>query len=232
MNHQEFLVIFKKHLRVAEPKRTSLLEEMKTHLDELPKDLDAVTTLGYPMDLARKYNRTHIGLLGSKTLLFGLPTIVTLFLFLFSWNGALSGMIQYASNRYEVFSFLIYVPIIFFILCASWCGVALRRTHFSTLSFGGLIMSALASPTVLLTLIEYIVWMHDPGRGYLGGIFGQGQMDPPAGYPFAWAWNLQQNFAVAMMGTILATMFIGFFAIITEPLFRFSGVKNIIVRKK
>lgn len=202
MTSSEFLAIFKKHLRVAEPQRASLIAEMQAHLDELESEQDPITALGYPMDLARKYNRTHIGPLGSTFLLFSLPAIFTLLVWVsFGSHGYYFGLPTWA-----IF-FTGYIPALTFLGFCALVGVALQRTHHPAFALLGLIVSSLISPTVVLVIIEYFSWLQDPGLGYLGAIFGQGHGDPPAGYPFQWAYNIQAAFGVAFMGTVAATTF-------------------------
>lgn len=57
MTSQEYLQSFQRHLRVAEPKRSEIIAEIKTHLFESQNSGD----FGDPKRLAARYNRTHIG---------------------------------------------------------------------------------------------------------------------------------------------------------------------------
>lgn len=61
MRTAEYLETFEKHLRVGEPKRSELLAEIRSHLNELGQNDDVEQTLGDPKKLSCKLNRTHIG---------------------------------------------------------------------------------------------------------------------------------------------------------------------------
>lgn len=201
MKHSEFLSIFRKHLRVVEPKRSSLIAELRGHLDELTPSQDPVSVLGYPMDLARKYNRTHIGLLGSLGLLLSLPTLVTLII----WS-----LFNPWTSFFQLpwtWMFLVgYIPLLLVLFISGWVGTALRRTHRPGFTLGAMVISSLLSPTLILLLIQYIAHLVDPHYGYLGGIFGQGYADPPMNAPFAWRYNLTMTFGMVLMGTIVASV--------------------------
>lgn len=79
MNHEQYLTEFTKRLRVAEPKRREIIAELKTHLAE-PGGTDPFTTLADPKQLARRYNRIHIGLLSHRWLFYLIPLVAVVFL--------------------------------------------------------------------------------------------------------------------------------------------------------
>ncbi len=79
MNSVKYISIFERHLLVGEPKRGEILAELSQHIKELKPDADIIASIGNPNQLARTYNRTHIGLLHSRVLLFLMP-LVSIFL--------------------------------------------------------------------------------------------------------------------------------------------------------
>lgn len=79
MTNVQFHKLFRDHLRIGEPARSSVLAEMQTHLNELDKNADPVQVLGRPKDLAHASNRTHIGFLSSRFRLFFVPWVFSIF---------------------------------------------------------------------------------------------------------------------------------------------------------
>lgn len=87
-DHKSFLISFSRRLLVGPPKREEILAELKTHLDDL--GANDPTTLGDPKALARQYNETHVGLLGSYPRMFGLVMAAGLLIWtldFINWTG-------------------------------------------------------------------------------------------------------------------------------------------------
>lgn len=63
MNSSEYIATFSNFLQTGHLQRQEIIDELKTHLDELPngaRDID--TQLGNPKLLAQKYDRVHLGI--------------------------------------------------------------------------------------------------------------------------------------------------------------------------
>lgn len=76
MTREQYIAIFTKHLRVGDPVRTSIMTELNGHIDELPEHAYLIDSLGYPIDLARAYNRTHLGVWHSFILTLSAPFLI------------------------------------------------------------------------------------------------------------------------------------------------------------
>lgn len=74
MNQAQYLTEFEKYLRVGEPKRSEIIAELQTHIDELHGD---PTALGGPTQLAETYNRTHVGFFSSGARIATTPFVIT-----------------------------------------------------------------------------------------------------------------------------------------------------------
>lgn len=201
MTRPDYLRIFTNHLRVAEPKRSEIIAELTGHLDELPTEVHLIDSLGYPIDVALKYNRTHIGILDSRMAMLTLPwmvVIVVVAAFMpdgFPW---LTGRLRLPA----VASILLgQFALVGFFGTAALAGVSLRRTHRFGFALGGLLLSSLVAVTTVFVLTEYMQWRHDPTAGYLGALVGE-RSDTAT--PFAWGYNLWMAFGVSVMGNGLA----------------------------
>lgn len=83
MTKDVFFKNFEHHLLIGSPKREEILAELKTHFDEL--GMDDPMVLGDPKALARKYNRTHLGLVYSPVRLFAIPVVVSAVIYLINF---------------------------------------------------------------------------------------------------------------------------------------------------
>lgn len=134
MNHEQYLTEFTKHLRVAEPKRSDVLMELKTHIADAGDGADPERTLGKPPDLAAGYNQTHIGIFASRPVFFLIPFFAVIILFVQKQSGI--ARLQSGQSYNEPILSLI-IPIILAIVY----GQALIRIHKplrDVLSLGGL----------------------------------------------------------------------------------------------
>lgn len=61
MTRGAFFAQFERHLLVGKPKREEIIAELQSHLAELSKSADPSVAIGDPKQLAREYNRTHLG---------------------------------------------------------------------------------------------------------------------------------------------------------------------------
>lgn len=75
MTREQFLATFQKHLRVAEPKRSEIITELQTHLDDVGSNL---RELGDPGRLARHYDATHVGPWAAGPWLYMTPVLLIL----------------------------------------------------------------------------------------------------------------------------------------------------------
>lgn len=205
MTHPDFLSIFKKHLRVAEPQRASILAEMEHHLSELEAGADPVQKLGDPRVLAAAENRTHIGVLGSLRNLLMLPWLVGIgFVIIFSfpipptafWE---SGIISIVSGQ---------LALIGFFLVSGWAGVAVRRTQRIGLVLGGLVVMSFVAATIIIVANSYIAFLSDPAHQGSGGLFGLADPEtwpaPDGPQRFFWRETLSWATGTALVGTLLA----------------------------
>ncbi len=206
MTHEQYLKLFTRHLRVGEPKRGELVAELRHHLDELPQGANAIEALGYPIDLAGKYNRTHIGLLGSKVNLLILPWVICGFVLLQMVTSLSSNGWQSAGDSAVGLGFWMLgsnLLLIVFFLAAVWAGISIRRMQHPGMALGGLVISSLIAPIVLLTLAIYLQWRHDPTTGYFGAFLGDEGFDSAA-RPFDFWYNLKNSFGISVITNIFA----------------------------
>lgn len=84
MNFNQYVTEFEHHLRVGEPKRSEIIAELNTHLDELSQNESPEAALGDPRTLAAKYNRIHIGFFSSPLRI--AISLLAVFIFLESAN--------------------------------------------------------------------------------------------------------------------------------------------------
>lgn len=118
MTRAEYLTQFERHLRVAEPKRGEIIAEIVTHLDEVDGGPKA---LGDPKTLAKRFNRTHIGMLGNRFMFHALPLVAVIIILIDKLSGipALrAGRLTYNESMLGFF---------FPILLAIPYGMAMRR---------------------------------------------------------------------------------------------------------
>lgn len=114
MTKEVFFKEFERHLLVGSPKREEILAELKTHMDEL-RAVDAAE-LGNPKSLARQYNRTHVGLLGSRIRMFGFVTLTGLLLGLLDFANWIGWKVFWRPDMSSLSSLRGHVPVLFLTL--------------------------------------------------------------------------------------------------------------------
>lgn len=189
MTHQEFLSLFTKHLYVGGAKRVELIDELRTHLEELHTNESAEEKIGNPRQLARRYNREHLGLLGSVGFMYSLPIIAALL--------AMSWLI--AQNDLVVG--LLWILTISFILIAPvWVSMRVLQMHQAKRKIFLYILVTPLIAAITMTVIAFIASMFNVRYGWVGTFFGRAPIDPPEGIGFQWWENILTALNIVWLG--------------------------------
>lgn len=168
MTHGAFLTSFEHALRVVEPQRTELIEEVRGHLDDVGNLETPEDALGEPRDLAYNLNRVHIGLFHTRLRLFGAPVVLTLIVtgltLLVRQDPTQLVTAPQGIGYYLATIFVYFAP---FILL-TWLGVAIGRTH-QTKRYFWLLLSECVGLILIYSLMQ--TFMSSAGAVNGWGIF-------------------------------------------------------------
>ncbi len=90
-----YVHIVRKHLRMARARQDTILTELNEHCSHMPDQSAVENQLGDPVQLARAYNRTHLGWLSTTIRMYGTPIFFAMIFYLS--NFVIMYLMRYAS---------------------------------------------------------------------------------------------------------------------------------------